>query len=51
MYEIEKEFLKKVIYGAKERMGWDRLDYAPNIKIIETLLDNFNDLINDFSAE
>lgn len=32
-------------------MGWDRLDYAPNIKIIETLLDNFNDLINDFNAE
>jgi hypothetical protein len=50
-YEMEKEFLIRVICGAKKKIGWDKLDYAPNMEIMDSLLDGFYDLINNFSSE
>ncbi|WNR42926.1 hypothetical protein [Paenibacillus roseipurpureus] len=50
-FEMEKEFLMKVVMGAKSRVGWDSLDYAPNEELVRANLDNFIELVRILEPE
>lgn len=45
-FETDKSFLIQVINGARNRSGWERLDYCPNEEIVSYYLDTFEKLIN-----
>lgn len=47
----DKEFIIKVIHGARNRLGWERLEYEPKEEIISRYLDNFERLINRMTVE
>jgi len=47
-FEYEKEFFIKVIDGAKQKLGWETLDYKPNVEIIFPFLDTLRKMINVF---
>lgn len=44
-FDENKNFLLKVIYQAKNRLGWELLDYSPNEELIFPQLDKFAELI------
>lgn len=47
----DKEFIIKVIDGARNRLGWEKLGYEPNEEIISRYLDNFERLINRMTMD
>ncbi|MDU0206345.1 hypothetical protein ACYEXS_35550 [Paenibacillus sp. MAH-36] len=50
-FEIEKEFLVNVIQGAKQKIGWDTLDYVPNEELIMSYLGSFMEMIRILAPE
>lgn len=50
-FSQDKEFIIKVIHGARNRLGWERLEYEPKEEIISRYLDNFERLINRMTVE
>lgn len=50
-FEKEREFLIKVIDGAKEKLGWNTLDYQPNEEFIFRYLEEFKTLVLKFNNE
>ncbi len=47
-FEGEKSFILKVIDGAREKLGWETLDYEPNEAFVYSYLDIFERLIMNF---
>lgn len=47
----DKEFIIKVIDGARNRLGWEKLGYEPNEEIISRYLDNLEGLINRMTMD
>lgn len=50
-FETDKRFLMQVIQGARNRSGWERLDYCPNGEIMSSYLDRFEKLICRMTAD
>lgn len=50
-FERERKFILKVIEAAKEKYGWESLNYEPNEEFMFTYLDTFKRLINDFEKQ
>ena len=50
-FEEDKKFIIKVINGARNRIGWEKLDYSPNEEIVLRYLDTFENLINRMTAD
>ena len=42
----DRAFLLRVVSGAKERLGWEKLDYRPNEDVLFLCLDHFSELIS-----
>ena len=45
----DREFLLCVAAGARERMGWEKLDYHPNEKLLFPCLDRFAELVGEMA--
>ncbi len=45
-FEEDRAFLLRVVSGAKERLGWEKLDYRPNEDMLFLCLDHFSELIS-----
>lgn len=50
-FSEDKAFMIKVIQGARNRLGWEKLGYQPNEEIISLYLGDFERLINRMSIE
>ena len=50
-FEKEREFLLKVVDGAKEKIGWDVLNYQPNENFVFNYLEGFKTLLLNFRQE
>ncbi|MDE6133158.1 MAG: hypothetical protein K2G04_07290 [Oscillospiraceae bacterium] len=50
-FEEDKRFIISVINGSKNKIGWEKLDYAPNEAHILRCLDTFENLINKMTAD
>lgn len=50
-FEEDKKFIIKVVNGAKNRIGWEKLDYSPNEEIVLRYLDTFENLINRMTVD
>jgi len=50
-FEAEKNFLIRVIDGANQKLGWDKLDYEPNESRIYIYIDKLKDLITKFQSK
>ncbi|HBH94504.1 MAG TPA: hypothetical protein DDX91_02045 [Ruminococcaceae bacterium] len=50
-FENDKKFMIGVINGARNKIGWEKLDYSPNTIIVLQYLDIFESLINKMTAE
>ena len=47
----EKLFLLNVVNAAKQKFGWDTLNYDPNEEIIFSVLDDFRNMIMQFESQ
>lgn len=47
----ERDFVLRVIEGAREKLRWDVLDYNPNEEFVAFALDRFQNLINLFDEQ
>ena len=45
-FEEDRAFLLRVVSGAKEPLGWEKLDYRPNEDMLFLCLDHFSELIS-----
>lgn len=45
-FQEDKQFIIDVINGAKNKIGWNKLDYQPNEKLVSAYLEKFEKLIN-----
>lgn len=45
-FEEDKKFIIEVINEARNRIGWEKLDYNPNEEFVSYYLDMFENLIN-----
>lgn len=50
-FSRDKEFIIKVIDGARNRLGWEKLGYEPNVEIVSRYLDSFEGLINRMTMD
>lgn len=50
-FEHQKKFMLDVIRGAREKLGWETLDYTPNEEIIFSFTDTFSDMIKKLIKE
>ena len=50
-FEEDKRFMIKVINGAKNRIGWEKLNYSPNKTFVLYYLDIFEKLISRMTVE
>ena len=50
-FEEDKKFIIKVVNGARNRIGWEKLDYSPNEEIVLRYLDTFENLINRMNVD
>ena len=48
--EADKRFLLQAIQGARDKTGWETLDYRPNEEFAARYLDAFEDLIRRMTA-
>ena len=44
-FEEDKKFIIQLINGARNKAGWERLDYSPNEELVSYYLDTFENLI------
>lgn len=44
-FEADRAFLGTVVLGAKNRIGWEKLDYTPNEDLLFPCLDTFAELV------
>ena len=47
-FEEDRAFLLRVVSGAKERLGWEKLDYRPDEEMLYPCLDRFSQLTSGF---
>lgn len=45
-FDSDKIFLLSVIRGAKNKIGWTKLTYQPNVEYLFPILDRFAELVN-----
>lgn len=45
-FKEDKQFIIKVIHGARNKIGWEKLDYRPNEEFVSFYLNTFENLIN-----
>lgn len=50
-FEEDKKFIIQVINGAKNKTGWEKLDYYPNEEFALHYLDVFENLINRMTID
>lgn len=50
-FEEDKKFIIQVINGARNKNGWERLDYSPNEEFVSYYLDTFENLINRMTVD
>ena len=50
-FEADKSFVIKVINGARNKIGWEKLDYSPNEEFVLHYLDTFENLINRMTVD
>ena len=50
-FEQDKRFMRKVIKGAENKTGWEKLDYSPNEQFVSCYLEKFENLINRMTAD
>ncbi len=50
-FEEDKKFIIKVVNGARNRIGWEKLDYNPNEEFVLYYLDTFENLINRMTID
>lgn len=50
-FEADKSFMIKVINGARNKIGWEKLDYSPNEEFVSHYLDTFENLIKRMTAD
>lgn len=50
-FEEDKRFIVKVINGARNKIGWEKLDYIPNGELVSYYLDTFENLINRMAVD
>lgn len=50
-FEEDKEFMIRLINGARNRTGWEKLDYSPNEKLVSDYLDTFENLIRRMTVD
>ncbi|MBD5510601.1 MAG: hypothetical protein HDR08_05030 [Lachnospiraceae bacterium] len=50
-FEADKSFMIKVINGARNKIGWEKLDYSPNEEFVLHYLDTFENLINRMTID
>ena len=50
-FEEDKKFIIQVVNGARNRIGWEKLDYTPNEEIVFRYLDTFENLINRMTVD
>lgn len=46
----DRDFLLRTVQGAKERIGWERLDYTPAEELLFPWLDQFSALLSGLDA-
>lgn len=50
-FEADKKFMLETIKGARQKIGWEKLDYTPSIEYITYALDGFESLIKRMRIE
>ncbi|MDE6596718.1 MAG: hypothetical protein K2K44_12025 [Oscillospiraceae bacterium] len=50
-FEEDKRFIISIINGARNKIGWEKLDYTPNEEYILRCLDTFENLIDRMTAD
>ncbi len=50
-FEAEKTFMLRMIQSAMENLGWERLSYEPNSKMLTTSLKIFEEMIRVFEQQ
>ena len=50
-FEEDKKFMIRLINGARNRIGWERLDYCPNEELVSDYLNAFENLIGRMTVE
>lgn len=50
-FKEDKNFIIKVINGARNKTGWENLDYNPNEEFVFYYLDTFENLINKMTVD
>ena len=50
-FEQDKRFMRRVIKGAENKTGWEKLDYSPNEQFVSCYLEKFENLINRMTAD
>lgn len=49
-FEADRAFLRKAVSGAKDRLGWESLDYAPQEELLFPCLDRFDRFLEQMDA-
>lgn len=50
-FKEDKMFILQVIHGARNKIGWEKLDYSPNEELALNYLDTFENLINRMTVD
>lgn len=50
-FEEDKRFIIKVIHGARNKIGWEKLDYSPKEEFVLYCLDAFEHLIDRMGVD
>ena len=50
-FEEDKKFMLQAINGARNKTGWEMLDYSPDEELISYYLDTFENLIKRMAAD
>ena len=50
-FEEDKKFIIQLINGARNKAGWERLDYSPNEELVSYYLDTFENLIKRMTVD
>lgn len=50
-FEEDQKFMLRLINGARNKTGWERLDYSPNEELVSNYLDAFENLIRRMTAD
>lgn len=49
-FERDKAFLRRTVAAARNRLGWEKLDYHPNEELLFPCLDRFVELVSGMDA-